>query len=80
MKIYTVYRADYRANKTVRIGKVVDHRRAERNNNAADMLRMAQKLYATSSIDSQIFIIIDSSHLRLLIEDPMASSDTARSG
>jgi len=80
MKIYTVYRADYRANKTVRIGKVVDHRRAERNNNAADMLRMAQKLYATSSIDSQIFIIKDSSHLRLLIEDPIASSDTARGG
>ena len=65
MKIYTVYRAEYRSNKTVRIGKVVDHRREERNDNAADMLRMAKKLYETSSIDSQIFIIKDSAHLRL---------------
>ena len=78
MKVYTVYRAEYRTNKTVRIGKVVDHRREERNNNAADMLRMAKKLYETSSIDSQIFIIKNSAHLRLLIEDPMASPDTAR--
>jgi hypothetical protein len=43
MKVYTVYRAEYRTKKTVRIGKVVDHRRAERNNNAEDMLRVAQK-------------------------------------
>jgi len=80
MQVYIVYRAEYRTNKTVRIGKVVDHRRAERNNNAADMLRMAQKLYATSSIDSRIFIIRESSRLRLLFEDPMASSTTAGGG
>jgi len=65
MKVYTVYRAEYRSKKTVRIGKVVDHRRAERNNNAADMLRVAQKLYTASSIDSHIFIIRESPHLRL---------------
>lgn len=65
MKVYTVYRAEYRTNKTVRIGKVVDHRRAERNNNATDMLRVAKKLYATSSIDSHIFIIRESPHLSL---------------
>ena len=68
MNVYTVYRAEYRTNKTVRIGKVVDQRRAERNNNAADMLRVAQKLYAASSIDSHIFIIRESSRLRFLLE------------
>ncbi len=30
MKSYTVYRFEYRTNKTVRIGKVVDHRMADR--------------------------------------------------
>jgi hypothetical protein len=80
MTNYIVYRAEYRTNKTVRIGKVVDHRRAERNNNAADMLRVAQKLYAGSSIDSRIFIIRESSRLNLLFENPMASSTTAGGG
>ncbi len=73
MKAYTVYRSEYRPNKTVRIGKVVDQRRAERNNNAADMLRLAQKLYATSSNGSRIFIIRESSRLRLLFEESIAS-------
>jgi len=77
MTVYIVYRAEYRPNKTVRIGKVVCQRRAERNNNAADMLRMAQKLYATSSSGSRIFIIRESSRLKLLFEDPIASSTTA---
>jgi len=61
VKAYTVYRSEYRPNRTVRIGKVVDQRRAERNNNAADMLRLAQKIYATSSIDSSIFIVKEGS-------------------
>ena len=72
MKTYTVYRVEYLSNKTVKIGKVQDRREGERRNNAADMLRMAQKLYATSSIDSHIFIIRESSNLRVLFEDPMA--------
>jgi hypothetical protein len=80
MTVYTVYRAEYRTNKTVRIGKVVDQRKAERINNAADMLGMAQKLYATSSSGSRIFIIRESSRLRLLFEDPITSSTTAGGG
>ena len=72
MRTYAVYRVEYLNNKTVKVGTVVDYRRAERNNNAKDMLRMAQKLYATSSIDSHIFIIRKSSNLRVLFEDPMA--------
>jgi len=71
MKTYSVYRVEYKNNKTVKIGEVVDHRKAERNNNAADMLRMAQKLYSTSSIASHIFIIRESSRLRMLFEDPI---------
>jgi hypothetical protein len=73
VKTYTVYRSEYRPNKTVRIGKVVDQRKGERNNNAADMLRLAQKLYATSSIGSRIFIIRESSRLRLLFEESIVS-------
>jgi hypothetical protein len=56
MKTYTVYRVDYLTNKTVPIGTVVDRRKRDRNNNAADMLRLAQKIFATSSIDSHIYI------------------------
>ena len=56
MKTYTVYRLDYPTNKTEPIGTVVDRRKGERNNNASDMLRLAQKLFATSSIGSHIYI------------------------
>ena len=57
MDAYTVYRVDYQAKKTERIGRVLDRRKAERNNNVEDMLRLAQRLYAHSAIDSHIFII-----------------------
>lgn len=77
---YTVYRAEFRTHKTVRVGRVVDHRRAERNNNAEDMLRMAQKMYATSSMDSRIFIVRESSRLRLLFDDPVPPSTTSGGG
>ena len=56
MKTYTVYRVDYLTNKTQAIGTVVDRRTKDRKNNTADMLRLAQKLFATSSIDSHIYI------------------------
>lgn len=67
MKTYTVYRVNYPTKKTDRIGTVVDRRRGERNNNAADMLRLAQKLYSASSIDSHIFILRESSLQNLLL-------------
>lgn len=57
MKTYTVYRVDYPTNKTEPIGTVVDRRKGERNNNAADMVRLAQKLFAMSSIDSHLYIV-----------------------
>lgn len=69
MKTYTVYRVDYSNNKTVKIGKVLDRREVERNNNPADMLRLAQMKYATSSVDSHIFILRERSGKNLLLGD-----------
>jgi len=60
-KIYTVYRIGYWNNKLELIGKVVERRKEERNNNAADMLRWAQNIYAASSMDSNIFIVNEGS-------------------
>jgi hypothetical protein len=68
MKTYTVYRVNYSTKNTERIGTMVDRRRGERNNNAADLLRLAQKIYTTSSIDSHIFILRESSLQNLLLE------------
>ena len=69
MKTYTVYRVDYLKNKTLKIGKVLDRREGERNNNQADMLRLAQRKFATSSINSHIFILRESSNQNLLLGD-----------
>lgn len=69
MKTYTVYRVDYLKNKTVKIGKILDRRERERKNNPADMLRLAQMKYATSSINSHIFILRESSGRNLLLGD-----------
>jgi hypothetical protein len=60
-KIYAVYRLGYWNNKLELMGKVVERRKEERKNNAADMLRWAQKIYAASSIDASIFIVKEGS-------------------
>ena len=57
MKVYTVYRVENLTNTKEAVGKVVERRRGERDNNAEDMLRYAQKLYGMPSNDSQIIII-----------------------
>jgi hypothetical protein len=57
VKTYAVYRIGHWNNKLELIGKVVERRKEARNNNAADMLRWAQNKFATSSIDSSIFIV-----------------------
>ena len=61
MKTYAVYRLGYWNNKLELLGKVVERRKEERKNNAADMLRWAQKIYAASSIESSIFIVKEGS-------------------
>jgi len=69
MRTYTVYRVDYLKNKTLKIGKVLDRRERERKDNPADMLRLAQIEYATSSINSHIFILRESSNQIILLGD-----------
>jgi len=69
MRTYTVYRVEHLNNRTVKIGKVLERRWGERNNNAADMLRLAQIKYASSSLDSHIFILRESSSKNYLLGD-----------
>jgi hypothetical protein len=57
MKVYTVYRVENLTNTKEAVGKVVERRKGERDNNAADMLKLAQKVYGKSSIGSNIIII-----------------------
>jgi len=69
MRAYTVYRVEHLNNRTVKIGKVLERRWGERNNNAADMLRLARIKYASSSADSHIFILRESSSKNYLLGD-----------
>jgi hypothetical protein len=69
MRAYTVYRVEHLNNRTVKIGKVLERRWGERNNNAADMLRLARIKYASSSLDTHIFILRESSSRNYLLED-----------
>lgn len=57
MQIYTVYRIDFLEKKKVPIGTLVERRKKERGNNKANILRLAQKLYADSSIDKLHIIV-----------------------
>lgn len=50
-KTYTVYRIDFLNNRKVPIGTLTERREKERNSNESGMLRLAQKLYAESSIE-----------------------------
>jgi len=51
VKTYTVYRIDFLNKKKIPIGMLVERREKERNKNEVDILRMAQRLFAESSID-----------------------------
>lgn len=56
MKAYTVYRFDYDRQEREPVGKLVERRNKDRGNNIEALLRLAQKLYSTSSLDSHIVI------------------------
>lgn len=56
-KTYTVYRIDFLNNKRVPIGTLIERREKERVNNEAGILRLAQNLYAESSIDKLHIIV-----------------------
>lgn len=56
MKKYTVYRFDYTRQTREPVAKLVERRNEERGKNIEDLLRLAQRLYSRSSLDSHIVI------------------------
>lgn len=56
MKVYAVYRYDYNRQVREPVGMVLEHRKGERGKNIEDLLKLAQKFYSTSSLDSHITI------------------------
>jgi len=56
MKAYTVYRYDYNRQVREPIGMVVERRKWDRGNDIKGLLKLAQKLYSRSSLDSHIVI------------------------
>jgi hypothetical protein len=56
VKVYTVYRYDYNREERESVGTLIDRRSRDRGNNTEALLRLAQKLYVTSSLDSHIVI------------------------
>ena len=56
MKTYIVYRFDYIRQVSEPVGKLVERRRKDRENNVGSLLKLAQKIYPTSSLDSRLFI------------------------
>ena len=56
MKVYTVYRYDYNCQVREPVGTLLERRSKERVNNVGSLLKLAQKIYTTSSLDSHIVI------------------------
>jgi len=56
MKLYTVYRYDYNYPMRKPIGLVLERRKRDRGNNVKDLLKLANKLYFKSSLESSISI------------------------
>ena len=61
MKSYTVHRFDYIRQEREAVGKLLERRSRDRGNNIEALLRLARKLYSTSSLDSHIVITPDPS-------------------
>ncbi|TRZ97135.1 MAG: hypothetical protein D4R80_07640 [Deltaproteobacteria bacterium] len=53
---YTVYHFDYIRQVSEPVGKVVERRRKDRGNNVGSLLKLAQKIYPTTSLDSRLVI------------------------
>jgi hypothetical protein len=56
MKTYTVYRFDYTRQVSEPVGKLVERRSRDRADNVGSLLKLAQKIYSTSSLDSHLVI------------------------
>ena len=54
MKNYTVYRFNYIRQMREPVGKLMERRSEERGNNIEGLLKLAQRIYSTSSLDSHI--------------------------
>ncbi|MEW6719511.1 MAG: hypothetical protein AB1346_03585 [Thermodesulfobacteriota bacterium] len=54
---YTVYRVDYARQVTEPVGMVLERRRKDRGNNVEGLLKLAQRKYSRSSLDSHIYIL-----------------------
>jgi hypothetical protein len=56
VKTYTVYRYDYVRQVREPIGMVLERRKGDRGNNMEGLLRLAQRIYQTSPLDSHLVI------------------------
>jgi len=56
VKTYTVYRYDYIRQVREPIGMVLERRKGDRGNNMEGLLRLAQRIYQTSPLDSHLVI------------------------
>ena len=56
MTTFTVYRFDYSRQTREPVGKVTERRKKERVNNTEALLKLAQRLYSTVSLDSHVVI------------------------
>jgi len=56
VKNYTVYRFNYIRQMREPVGKLIERRSEERGKNAEDLLKLAQRLYSASSLDSHVVI------------------------
>jgi hypothetical protein len=59
VKNYTVYRFNYVRQMREPVGKLMERRSEERGNNIEGLLKLAQRIYTTSSLDSHIVISSD---------------------
>lgn len=59
VKNYTVYRFNYIRQMREPVGKLMERRSEERGNNIEGLLKLAQKIYSTSSLDSHLVIFPD---------------------
>jgi len=56
MKTYIVYRFDYIRQVSEPVGKLVERRIKDREDNVGSLLQLAYKLYPTSPLDSRLVI------------------------
>jgi hypothetical protein len=56
VKTFIVYRLDYRRMLSEPVGKLVERRRKERVNNAADLLKWAERVFPPYPPDSHLVI------------------------